>query len=57
MIEDLLALFQPFAGVDVLGTESAVEADVAVVLEDSIVAGGDDSGSLRSIGKLAVVGS
>ena len=57
VIEDLLALFQPFPGVDVLGTEPTVEADVAVVLEDGIVAGVDDSGIFRSIGKLAVVGS
>jgi len=57
VIEDLLALFQPFPGVDVLGTEPTVEADVAVVLEDGIVAGFDNSGIFRSIGKLAVVGS
>jgi hypothetical protein len=54
VIEDLLALFQPLPGVDVLCAEPTVEADVAVVLEDGIVAGFDDSGIFRSIGKLAV---
>jgi len=37
VIEDLLALFQTFAAVNVLRAESAVEAHVAVVLEDGVV--------------------
>ena len=57
VVEDLFALLQSLAAVDVLGAESAVEAHVAVVLEDGVVAGLGDSGSLRGIGELAAVGA
>ena len=57
VIEDLLALLQPFATVYVLGAKSSVESYVAVILEDGVVARFDDSGIFRRIGKLAVVGS
>ena len=42
---------------NVLRAESAVEAYVAVILKDGVVAGFDDSCVLRSIGELAVVGA
>lgn len=55
VVEDLLALFQAFAAVDVLRAEATVEAHVAVVLEDGVVAGLDHSGVFGGAGQLAVV--
>ena len=57
VVEDLLALFQSLAAVDVLRTQSTVEAHVAVVLENGVIAGLDDTSPFRRIGKLAVVGA
>lgn len=55
VVEDLLALFQSLATMDVLGSKSAIETHVTVVLENGVVARFNDSGILRGIGKLAVV--
>jgi len=55
VVEDLFALLQTFAAVDVLCAESPVETHVAVVLENGVIARLDDSGILRGIGELAIV--
>ena len=41
---------------DVLRAKAAVEAQVAVILKDRVIAGLDDPGIFRGVGQLAVVG-
>ena len=55
VIEDLLALLQAFAGMNVLCSEATVEAHVAVVLEDGIVARLDHTSAFGRIRQLRVV--
>ena len=55
VVEDLLALLEPLASVDVLGGESAVKPGIAVVLEDGVIDGLHDAGLFGGVGQLDVV--
>lgn len=55
VIENVLALFQALALMNVLGRQAAVKPHVTVILKNGIVNWLHDTGALGGIGKLKIV--
>ena len=55
MVEDLLAPLEPFAAVDVLRAQAAVESHVPVIVEDREVLGRDHTSLIRRLRQVSVV--